>query len=81
MAAKQKDASSDSQFMKQLEYAPKKLRVVRTIDVQATGAELNMRFQLRHIVINDVIDQYLFDNENKSSGYVTIKEIHQRLLK
>lgn len=67
--------------MKQLEYAPKKLRVVRTIDVQPIGAELNMRFQLRHITVVDVIDQYLFDNENRKEGSVSIKDLYQRLKK
>jgi hypothetical protein len=67
--------------MKQLEYAPKKLRVVKTADVQPIGNELNMRFRLRRITVLDVVEQYLFDNENKKTGIISIRELYQRLRK
>lgn len=68
----------DSQFMRQLDYAPKKLRTVRLADVKDIGLELNYRFQLKKIEMVDVIEKYLFEDINKKSGYITVKDLMDR---
>jgi hypothetical protein len=54
--------------MKLIEYNPKKLRSVKNQHVKHLGEELNMRFQLKRKVLMIVIEQYLFDDDNKKSG-------------
>jgi hypothetical protein len=65
--------TADSQFMKLLDYAPKKLRTVRLADVTSIAFELNQRFQVKRIEISDVIEKYLFDDRNKKQGFLTIR--------
>ena len=64
--------------MRQLDYAPKKLRTVRLADVKDIGLELNYRFQLKKIEMVDVIEKYLFEDSNKKSGYITVKDLIDR---
>ncbi|KAM3129782.1 hypothetical protein pb186bvf_018173 [Paramecium bursaria] len=64
-------------FLQQV-YVPKKLRTVRIQDVRDTGIELNYRFRLKKISLSDVIEQYLFDDDNKKRGQVQLKQLSQR---
>jgi hypothetical protein len=42
--------------MLQMEYAPKKLRVIKSDNMKDIGMELNMRFRLKKSPLNDVIE-------------------------
>ena len=59
-----------------MEYAPKKLRVIKFDVMKNIGVELNMRFRLKKIILIDIIEQYVFVDSNKKKGVVTIKELH-----
>ncbi len=53
-----------------MEYAPKKLKVIKTESMKEIGRELNMRFRLKKMVLNDIVEQYVFVDANKKKGIV-----------
>lgn len=40
------------------------------------GIELNMRFRLKKLGLNDVIEKFVFVDQNKKTGKVIIRELH-----
>jgi len=49
--------------------------------VELMGLELNYRLRTKKITLADAIEKYLFDNKNKKTGEIRLKELTERLQK
>ncbi|CAD8151268.1 unnamed protein product [Paramecium pentaurelia] len=58
-----------------------KFKVIKKDDVQYLGFELNYRLRTKKITLADAIERYLFDNKNKKTGEIKLKEISERMQK
>ncbi|CAD8054863.1 unnamed protein product [Paramecium primaurelia] len=56
-----------------------KFKVIKKDDVEHLGLELNYRLRTKKITLPDAIERYLFDNKNKKTGEIKLKEISERL--
>ncbi|CAK70710.1 unnamed protein product (macronuclear) [Paramecium tetraurelia] len=56
-----------------------KFKVIKKDDVDHLGLELNYRLRTKKITLPDAIERYLFDNKNKKTGEIKLKEISERL--
>ena len=43
------------------------------------GLELNYRLRTKKMTLADAIEKYLFDNKNKKTGEIRLKELTERL--
>ncbi|CAK62472.1 unnamed protein product (macronuclear) [Paramecium tetraurelia] len=58
-----------------------KFKVIKKDDVDHLGFELNYRLRTKKITLADAIEKYLFDNKNKKTGEIKLKEISERMQK
>ncbi|CAD8146891.1 unnamed protein product [Paramecium octaurelia] len=56
-----------------------KFKVIKKDDVDHLGLELNYRLRTKKITLPDAMERYLFDNKNKKTGEIKLKEISERL--
>ncbi|CAD8136884.1 unnamed protein product [Paramecium pentaurelia] len=73
--------NNNDSFQQQQIYVPKKLRAIKMNDVLHIGEELNYRFRIKKIILIDVIEQFLFDDDNKKEKKVSIKQLQKRFEK
>ncbi|CAK90637.1 unnamed protein product (macronuclear) [Paramecium tetraurelia] len=69
--------NNNDSFQQQKIYVPKKLRAIKTNDILHIGEELNYRFRVKEIILIDVIEQFLFDDDNKKEKKVSIKQLQK----
>ncbi|CAD8147943.1 unnamed protein product [Paramecium octaurelia] len=58
-----------------------KFKVIKKDDVDHLGFELNYRLRTKKITLADAIEKYLFDNKNKKTGEIKLKEVSERMQK
>ncbi|CAD8057371.1 unnamed protein product [Paramecium sonneborni] len=54
-------------------------RTVKQEDIKDLGLELNMRFRLRKLKLEDVVENDLFDSQIRQKGKISIKDIALKL--
>ncbi|CAD8140585.1 unnamed protein product [Paramecium pentaurelia] len=57
----------------------KRRRTVKQEDIKDLGLELNMRFRLRKLKLEDVVENDLIDSQIKQKGKISIKDIALKL--
>lgn len=77
MVSKKINLTQESRIFKN-ELYPRKLRTLRKENVSKFAVQLNMKFRLSKIEMDDIVEKYLFDDNNKKSMMVSIKDLARR---